>query len=176
MALTKQQKDDVVAKVTGLLADSKMTVVANYAGLSVKDMQELRKAAKEQDVTIGVLKNRLVKVALKDNDALKDLNTDVLNGQLAYAFGLSDEVAPAKVLAEFAKKHDRLEIVGGFNADAEVFDVAQIKQLSSLPSKDALLGQVVGTIAAPLSGFVRVIGGNLNGLVNVLNARKDSIA
>ena len=175
MALTKQQKDDVVARVDGLLSDSKMTVVARYAGLSVKKMQTLRKEAKSQDVVIGVLKNRLVKVSLKNNDKLKDIDADMLKGQLTYAFGMSDEVAPTKVLADFAKENPALELVGGFNSEAEIFSVDQIKQLSSLPSKDALRGQVVGTIAAPLTGFVRVVGGNLNGLVNVLNARKQAI-
>ena len=175
MALTKEQKDAVVEKTSQLLADSKMTVVAKYTGLSVKDMQELRKKAKEQDVVIGVMKNRLVKVALKANDSLKDIDTAMLNGQLSYAFGLSDEVAPAQVLAEFGKEHEALELIGGFNADAEMFSSEQIKQLSKLPSKDALRGQVVGTIAAPLTGFVRVVAGNLNGLVNVLNARKQAI-
>ena len=157
--LTKQQKDDVVARVDGLLSDSKMTVVARYAGLSVKKMQTLRKEAKSQDVVIGVLKNRLVKVSLKNNDKLKDIDADMLKGQLTYAFGMSDEVAPTKVLADFAKENPALELVGGFNSEAEMFSVDQI----------------VGTIAAPLTGFVRVVGGNLNGLVNVLNARKQAI-
>jgi len=175
MALSKAQKDEAVDKVTGLLNDSKMTVVAKYTGLSVGEMQGLRSAAKQNNVTVTVVKNRLVKVALKQHQTLSGLDTGMLEGQQAYAFGLDDEVAPTQVLAKFAKEHDALEIIGGFNEAGELFTAEQIKQLSTLPSKDALRGQVVGTIAAPLSGFVNVLAGNIRGLANVLNARAQAI-
>lgn len=114
MALSKQQKEDAVAKINDLLTSSKMTVAAKYTGLGVKEMQQLRRDAKANGVTITVVKNRLVKVALKDQDALKDLDTTMLEGQLAYAFSLDDEVAGPQVLAKFAKEHNELEFIAGF--------------------------------------------------------------
>ena len=176
MALSKDQKNDVVAKVDGLLAESKMTVVARYSGLSVKNMQELRAKGKEAGVSVIVAKNRLVKVALGNNDALKDLDTSMFQGQVGYIFGLEDEVAATQIAANFAKEHESLEIIGGFNAQGELFTADQINQLSKLPSKDAMRAQLVGTIAAPLSGFVTVMSGNLRGFVNVLNARREAIS
>jgi len=176
MALTKGQKNDVIAKVDGLLAESKMTVVARYSGLSVKNMQELRAKGKENGVAVTVAKNRLVKVALQKHDALKDIDVEMFKGQLAYIFGTEDEVVATQTAANFAKEHESLEIVGGFNAQGEIFTADQITQLSKLPSKDAMRAQLVGTIAAPISGFVTVMSGNLRGFVNVLNARREAIS
>jgi len=175
MALSKQQKDDAVVKINGLLASSKMTVAAKYTGLAVKQMQQLRKEAKQSGVAITVVKNRLVKVALKEQPNLKELDTSGIIGQLAYAFSLEDEVAAPQVLAKFAKEHPQLEFITGFNEAGEQFSSEQIVQLSKLPSKDVMRGQLVGTIAAPLSGFMNVMSGNIRGLANVLNARKAAI-
>lgn len=175
MAISRAKKEEIVAHISELLSESRMTVVMNYSGLTVKEMQELRKNAREQDVVVTVAKNRLVKLALSSNKALKDVSTDVLSGQVGLAFGISDEVAPAQVLADFAKEHPSLELVGSFNADGAEFSAEQVAELAKLPSKDVLRGQVVGTIAAPLSGFVNVLQGNMRGLVNVLNAQKQAL-
>ncbi len=175
MALSKEQKNDVIAKVDELLGTSKMTVVARYSGLSVKNMQELRAKGKENGVAVTVAKNRLVKVAMQNHDALKGLDVEMFKGQLAYIFGIEDEVVATQTAANFAKDHSNLEIVGGFNEQGELFTPDQIKQLSKLPSKDAMRAQLVGTIAAPLSGFVTVMSGNLRGFVNVLNARSKAL-
>lgn len=175
MAITKQKKEEVVARVAELINDSKLTVFANYSGVSVKDMQELRRSARESDVKITVAKNRLVKIALANDDVLKSVDTGILEGQLAMAVSPGDEVAPAQVLANFAKTNPSLEIVGAYDGEGKQLSADEVKALSKLPSKDVLRGQLVGTIAAPLSGFVRVVNGNLSGLVNVLNARKEAI-
>ena len=175
MAISRQKKEEIVAGVSDLLSQSKMTVLVNYSGLSVKEFQQLRREAKEQSVKITVAKNRLVKLAVKGQDNLKDIDANLLQGQLALAFGLSDEVAPAQVLANFAKTHPQLEFVAGFNADGTTFTTDQLEALSKLPSKDVLRGQLVGTIAAPLSGFVSVLSGNIRGLAYVLQARKEQL-
>ncbi|HIA91732.1 TPA: 50S ribosomal protein L10 [Candidatus Saccharibacteria bacterium] len=175
MAISRIKKEEIVAEISDLLAQSKMTVLVDYSGLGVKQFQELRRRAKAEGVTITVAKNRLVKLALSKNDTLKDVDDSMLTGQLAIAFGVEDEVAPAQILAQFAKEFNALEFVGGFNADGEVFDASQITALSKLPSKDILRGQVVGTIAAPLTGFVGVLSGNIRSLGYVLNARKQQL-
>ena len=175
MALSREQKDAIVAELTELLSSSKIIVFANYEGLTVKQAQELRANARENGTIVKVVKTRLLKHVMAQVDGYKDANVDALSGQLLYTFNNDDEVAPAQILAQFAKKNPALELTGAINSDGEVMDQAQVKQLADLPSKDQLRGQLVGTIAAPLTGFVTVMSGNLRGLVNVLNARAQEL-
>lgn len=176
MALSKDKKAEVVSDVSALLSTSKLTVIAKYAGTSVKSMQQLRNDARQNGTTVRVVKNRLVKKALLDNDKFKEIDTNLLSGQLLYAFNSQDEVAPAQSLAAFAKTEPQIEFVGGINADGSILTADDIKALASLPSKDQLRAQLVGTIGAPLSGFVRVVSGNVRGVLNVLNARADQLS
>lgn len=175
MALSQEKKEAIVDDLVEHLSGTKMTVMACYTGMTVKDAQELRKLARENGTSLVIVKNRLVKVAMSKVDALKDVDTSGLEGQLMYAFNPDDEVAPAQTLANFAKTHPVIDLKGAFDSNGELMDEAQVKQLASLPSKEQLRGQLVGTIAAPLSGFVNVLSGNMRGLVNVLNAREQQL-
>ncbi len=103
MALNREQKEHVVAEVKELLASSKLTVIAKYQGLSVKDMQALRRQATEQATVIKVVKNRLFRLAASQTEAFKSADLGNLTEQLVYAFSNEDEVAAAQVLAKFAK-------------------------------------------------------------------------
>ncbi len=176
MALSKDKKAEVVKTVSELLNSSKLTVVAKYSGTSVKAMQELRLQAKQNATAIKVVKNRLVKQALAKTDHLKAVDTTILGGQLIYAFNAEDEVAPAQVLANFAKQETQIEFVGAINAEGQMLSSEDVKALASLPSKDQLRAQLVGTIGAPLSGFVNVLSGNIRGVLNVLSARADQLS
>lgn len=176
MAITQDKKKEVISEVQNHLDRSKLTVLADYKGLNVKETQELRKTLRDEGVGYKVAKNTLVRIAVKAHKNLKDIDESIFNGPTALAFGYDDEVAPAKLLVDFAKSHNALEVLGGFNAAGDVFDADQIKQLAQLPSKDVLRGQLVGTIAAPLSGFVNVLTGNTRGLINVLNARSQTLS
>lgn len=171
MAVSRQKKEETIAALSDLLVSSKMTVFAHYEGLDVAGAQKLRRDARADGTVIKVVKNRLFRVALSKNDTFKDMDTSALTGQLLYAFNAEDEAIPAKTLAEFAKSNPGLNLKGAFNASGELFDESQVKQLATLPSKDELRGHLVGTINAPVSGFVNVLAGNLRGLVQVLNAR-----
>jgi large subunit ribosomal protein L10 len=175
MALSKDKKAEVVSEVSELLSTSKLTVVAKYSGTSVKSMQELRRQAKDSNTIISVVKNRLVKKALQQSEKFADTDTGILTGQLMYVFNSEDEVAPAQVLAAFAKGEPQIEFVGALSADGSLLSADDVKYLASLPSKDQLRAQLVGTIAAPLSGFVNVLSGNVRGVLNVLNARADQL-
>jgi large subunit ribosomal protein L10 len=176
MALSKDKKTEVVAEMSQLLADSKLTVLAKYAGTSVKSMQELRAQAKQNGTKVSVVKNRLVIKAMTGHDQFKNFDTSVLKGQLMYAFNTEDEVAPAQVLANFAKNQPQIEFVGGINTDGQLLSADDIKALASLPSKDQLRAQLAGTIAAPLSGFLTVMSGNIRGVLNALNARAEQLS
>ncbi|MBI5358001.1 50S ribosomal protein L10 [Candidatus Saccharibacteria bacterium] len=175
MALSKQQKEDIISEVSSLLEASKLTVVANYKGTGVKQLQDLRKQAKETGTKVKIVKNRLVVKALSESEKFKTVDTSQLNEQLLYAFNSEDEVAPAQALAKFAKANPSLVFVGGITAEGEFIGADDVKALSSLPSKDQLRAQLIGTINAPLTGFVGVLAGNVRGVMNVLNARAEQI-
>jgi len=175
MALSKDQKAAVVSEVADLLEKSKMTAVAQYKGVNVKSMQALRKSARDNGTVVRVVKNRLVIQALKNVDKLKNADIGSLKEQLIYAFNADDEVASAQALANFAKTETNLQFVGAFTDDGVFMSVEDVKALASLPSKEQLKGQLVGLFAAPLSGFVNVLSGNIRGILNVLNARVQSL-
>jgi large subunit ribosomal protein L10 len=175
MALTKDQKNTIVSDTAKLLSEAKMTVVASYPGTTVSSIQTLRKQARENGTTIRVIKNRLVIKALSQTENLKDIPTTAITGQLLYAFNNEDEVAPAQVIANFAKTSPTLEFIGAFTAEGQFLGTDDVKALASLPTKDQLRGQLVGTIAAPLSGFVNVLAGNVRGVLNVLTARSKQL-
>lgn len=175
MALSKEKKAEVVNEVTNLIDTSKMTVLADYRGVNVKAMQALRKAAKQNGTVVKVFKNRLVIKALTNTKNCQATDTSALKAQLLYAFNAEDEVAPAQALANFAKNEPNLEFVGAITADGQFIDANDVKALASLPSKEQLRAQLVGTIGAPLNGFVNVVSGNLRGFLNVLSARGENL-
>lgn len=175
MALTKARKSDIVGEVSQLLGESKMTVLASYPGTSVKAMQSLRRDATDGQTKVKVYKNRLVIKALSADERWKSVDTTAIKGQLLYAFNAVDEVAPAQALAAFAKNNPTLEFVGAITADGQFISSDDVKALAELPSKDQLRAQLVGTIGAPLSGFINVLSGNIRGVLNVLQARADAL-
>lgn len=175
MALTKEKKQEIVSDITSLLTDSKLTVIAKYPGTTVKAMQTLRKQAKENGTQLRVLKNRLVIHAIKNSESLKDVDTSSLSGQLIYAFNSEDEVAPAQALANFAKTNPTIEFVGAITAEALFINAEDVKELAALPSKNELRSMVVGTLSAPLGGFINVTIGNVRGVLNILNSRAEAI-
>ena len=175
MALSKDEKNAIVSDVAGLLESSKLTVVAAYTGTTVKAMQQLRREGRDNGTQVRVVKNRLVIKAIGQVDRMKGVETDALTGQLLYAFNADDEVAPAQTLAKFAKLNPTVAFVGAITADGNFIAADDVKALAALPSKDQLRGQLVGTIAAPLTSFMRVLNGNLTGFLYALQARADAI-
>ena len=154
MAISKDKKNTLVADLTALLSDSKMVVYAKYEGLTVKELQELRKLARESDVKIKVVKNRLVKVAMKEIAAYKDTDASALTGQLLYALGTDEDFDAAKILTKFAKTHDKMELIGGFNAEGATLSKEEVTTLGNLPTKNELIAQVVDTLLSGVNGIV----------------------
>ncbi len=174
MAITRQAKELAVAELSGELANLKLAVLTDYRGLSVREVTELRGKLREEGMSYRVTKNTLLRLATKSTPALADIDPQTFTGPMALAISSDDEVAPARVIFQYAKDHKALEIVGGITGDGDVLSADQVKALATLPTRDQLLGQVVGTIAAPLSGFVGVMGGNVRGIVTVLSAIKEA--
>lgn len=171
MALTKAKKEEVVSEVTQLITDSKLTVVAKYQGTSVAQIQELRKAAKEDGTSVKVIKNRLFKQALKGNDTYKDANVSQLTDQLLYAFNVTDEVAPAKSLAAFAKTNPSIVFVGAYTAEGAFIGADDVKALASLPSKNELIADLLATLDSPLNDVMSGLSGGLGGILSGLEAK-----
>ena len=154
MAISKDKKNTLVADLTELLSNSKMVAYAKYQGLTVAELEELRKLARESGIKIKVVKNRLVKVAMKEIAAFKNTETDGLVGQLLYAIGTDEDFDAAKVLAKFAKTHKVLELTGGFNDKGENLSKEEITTLGSLPTKNELIAQIVDTLLSGINGIV----------------------
>ncbi|AMP21395.1 50S ribosomal protein L10 [endosymbiont 'TC1' of Trimyema compressum] len=164
-----EKKQVVVSEIKERLDSATSVVVADYRGLSVEEATELRKQLREAGVDFKVLKNTLVKRAC--NDAGIEGLEDVLKGPTAIAFS-EDAVAPSKILFDFAKSHKLLEIKGGL-LEGKAVEIAQLKALAMLPSKEALLSQVAGAFAAPMQTMASLFAAPIRDLVGVVNAVKE---
>ncbi|MFD0716777.1 50S ribosomal protein L10 [Paenibacillus sp. GCM10027626] len=149
-----QAKQEAVEVLTEKLRESSCTVVADYRGLNVMQVTELRKQLREAGVEFQVLKNSLLRRATVGAELTK-LN-DVLTGPTAVAFSKEDAVAPAKILNEFAKKNDALKLKGGV-VEGNVFDENEIKALAELPSREGLLSMLLSVLQAPMRNFALAV-------------------
>jgi large subunit ribosomal protein L10 len=154
LSLNRSEKQAVIDEVTGLAAKAQTLVVAEYRGITVADMTRLRSQARENGVTLSVLKNTLARRAVAGS-AFAVLS-DQMSGPLIYGFSV-DAVAAAKVVADFAKTNDKLVIRAGAFA-GKILDVNGVKQLANIPSKEVLLAQVCGLLMSPMSRTAVVLG------------------
>lgn len=171
MALSKTKKNEVVAEVAELLDSSKLTVVAQYQGTTVKAIQALRREAKGNGTRVSVVKNRLVIKALEGNDTLKNVDKSALTGQLLYAFNAEDEVAPAQILNTFARSNPSIQFVGAITADGQFMPADDVKALATLPSKNELIAQVVATLLSPVHDVTNALSGNLHAVLDGVEAK-----
>jgi large subunit ribosomal protein L10 len=153
LSLNLEDKKAVVAEVSAQVANAQTIVVAEYRGIEVGHLTVLRAKAREQGVYLRVLKNTLAKRAVADT-AFAGL-ADQMTGPLIYSIGV-DAVAPARVLADFAKTNDKLVVRAGAYG-GKVLDKSGVQALASIPSREVLLAQLLGVMQAPISGFARVI-------------------
>lgn len=170
---TINQKREVVDGISSKMKNAKAMVFADYRGLTVEQDTELRSALRKAGVDYKVVKNTLTRFAAKEN-GLEGLDT-FLNGPTAMASSDSDPVAPAKVLSEYAKKFEKLELKVGV-VEGRVIDINGVKALAELPPREVLIARVLGGFNAPISGFVNVLNGNIRGLVVALQAIADQKA
>jgi len=172
MPKTKEQKEQIIQDLVDKLAKHKSLVFTDYKGISVSDAADIRKQCKDQGAEYIVAKKTLIQLAL-DQAGIKDIDVKSMEGNMALVIGFEDEVAPAKIAAEFAKDHETFQLLGGI-MENQYIDLAKVEALSKVPSKAELLAKLVGSINAPVSGFVNVLAGNLRNLVGVLNAIKET--
>ncbi|AZB41243.1 50S ribosomal protein L10 [Bacillus sp. FJAT-42376] len=148
-----ESKKQIVEEITTKFRESKSTIVVDYRGLTVAQVTELRKSLREAGVEFKVYKNTMTRRAVEAAE-LTGLN-DALTGPNAIAFSTEDVVAPAKVLNEFAKKNEALEIKAGV-IEGNIASVEEIKALADLPSREGLLSMLLSVLQAPIRNFALV--------------------
>ncbi|MBX3611838.1 MAG: 50S ribosomal protein L10 [Hydrogenophaga sp.] len=154
MSLNRSEKEAVITEVTGLAAKAQTLVMAEYRGITVASMDQLRVSARKSGVSLSVLKNTLARRAVAGSAF--EVASEEMTGPLVYGFS-EDAVAAAKVVADFAKTNDKLVIRGGVYAGKKL-DVEGVKQLASIPSKEVLLAQLCGLLMSPISRTAVVLG------------------
>ncbi len=167
MSKNFELKQQVVAEIKEKLEKTQSLVLYDYRGLTVAEVTELRNQCRKAGVEYVVYKNTLVSLALKE---LGVEGADaMLKGPTAFAFGMTDAVAPAKILTEFVKKVKKTEIKGGL-LENQVLDVAGVQALADLPPKEVLIAKMMGSLNAPITNFVGVLSATLRSLVYAIDA------
>lgn len=164
--MLRNEKDAVIAEVTQLLTDTDNLFVSDYRGLTVAELAELRGKLRESGARFKIVKNTLGGIAA--DKAGREPVKELMSGPTAVTFCGDDLVGAAKALADFAKTHPQLELRGGL-LDASLIDSADVKAIASLPPRDVLVAQLVGTMAAPMTGLVTVLQGTISGFVRALD-------
>ena len=182
MPKTKAQKAEIVAKVADRLKRMKAAAFSQVSGYTMADADKLRVKAAEQNVEVFITKRTLLALAAKEA-GIEGMDANGMEGSILTAVSYADEVSAAKLLKELAtsKKFESkdksltMQLVAGI-LEGRFVNAEEVGRLADLPSRQQLLGQLVGTLNAPVSGFVNVLAGNLRGLVTVLGAIKEKKA
>jgi large subunit ribosomal protein L10 len=167
MGISRNEKQVLVQELVEQLGQAKGAVLTDYKGINVNKLTDLRRQLRKEGVEFKVVKNTLAKRAANEL-GIEELNP-YLEGPTAIAFSLEDPVAPAKAISNFIKANKVLEIKAGL-VEGKVISLAGVQALADLPSREMLIAQVVGAMAAPLSGFVNVLQGPIRKLGYALEA------
>lgn len=161
-----EQKKQVVNEMVEKFKAATAGVFVDYRGLTVEEDTELRRKFREAGVEYKVVKNTLTSRAAKEV-GLEALDP-ILNGPTALAMSVDNPVAPAKIIAEFAKKHEALEVKAGF-MDGAVMSVAEVNTLAATPTREELLAKMMGSMKSPISGLVRLLNTIVEGGVEMVD-------
>ncbi len=167
---TKQFKNEKIEYYKKQFENAKVAVVADYRGLSVEEITELRRNLQKEQADLTVTKNTLFKVASKDSKF--EVIQELMQGPTAVAFGYGDEVAAAKILAKFIKENKKGEIIGAV-LEGKILTKEEAARLATMPSKEELYAKILGSINSPASGIIYSINGVMSALVRAINAVKD---
>lgn len=171
MALTLEQKKAVVAEVAEVAKSALSVVAAEYRGITVGQMTQLRAKARKEGVYLKVAKNTLVRRAVEGTDF--ECMSEQLTGPLLFAFSIDDPGAAARLVKDFAKDNDRL-IPRLVSVGAQLFDAGELERLSKLPTRDQALSMLMGVMKAPIEKFVRTLAEPHAKLVRTIAAVRDS--
>ena len=157
MALTKQKKQKNVTDIKEKIAKQKSVVFTDFSKVNSKDLFTLRKQLKEAGCALKIGKKTLIRIAFGQSGISywNKINASI-PGQLALVFGIEDEIAPARIANQFAKKNENFKILGGI-FEGKFIDREKVLVLANLPTKLELLGRLVGSLSSPMASFVRVL-------------------
>lgn len=167
------EKTTKVAEIKDKLTNSEGVILIDYRGLTVKDMQEFRSSVRDAGGEVKIYKNTLTEIALREL-AMPTMD-EYLVGPTGFVFGHEESVAPAKAIVDFAKKHPSLEIKGGFVANA-VVDVAAVKAIAALPTREELYAKLMGMLLNPVRGFMSMANAPAGAFARTLQAVADQKA
>ncbi len=170
--MNRQFKEENVAELKETLSNVASLIVTDYRGLTVEQVNRLRSEIRKAECTYRVVKNTMVKLAIKDT-GMESL-TPLFKGPTSIAYSESDPVGPAKVIDKFAKDLKHLDIKGGY-LDGKALDEAGVKRLAEMKSKDELRSEFLMLLQAPAQNFVRLLIAAPQNFAYLLNARKDSL-
>ncbi len=173
MAKSRQQKEEMVADLTDKMSRSKAVVFAQVSGYTMAEANSLREVAEKEGLEVAMVKKTLVERAAKE--AGIELFRDSIPGSTLALFSYDDEISPARVITNFAKNRESITVTAGI-LEGNLVGMETVTAFASLPSREELLAKLVGSINAPVSGFVNVLAANLRGLVQVLGAIKEQKA
>ena len=168
---TKEFKNQKIEYYKKQFENAKVAIVADYRGLTVEEITELRRGLQNSEGDLTVTKNTLCKVATKDTSY--ETIAEIMQGPTAIAFGYGDEVSAAKILAKFIKENKKGEILGAV-LDGKVLTADEAKKLASMPSKEEIYAKILGSINSPASGIVYSINGVMSALVRAVAAVRDT--
>jgi large subunit ribosomal protein L10 len=171
--MATSQKEALVGEIKDRLNEAGALLLVDYRGLSVKEMQELRRSLRAAGSELKVYKNSLTEIAIREL-ALPDLDS-YLAGPTGIVFTGEDPVAPAKALTAFARQHNLLEVKGGL-VENVVVDADGVKAIATLPSREELIAKLLGTMLSPLTGFARVLNGPVEAFARSVQAVADQKA
>ncbi|MHB0876603.1 MAG: 50S ribosomal protein L10 [Anaerolineae bacterium] len=172
MAISKAKKSELLQQYSGELEGAQAVLLTNCAGLTVAQMQRVRRALRQEHSTAEVLRNALFAIAAER--AGRPNLAEAPQGATLAVFCKGDASSPAKTLMALSREFERLKPYGGALGD-RLLSSADLETLSNLPSREVILSQLVGGLQAPVYGFVAVLGGVLRGLLYALQARVDQL-
>lgn len=163
--MDRAQKEKLVEELGQIFESSGVVVVSHYEGMTVAEMQDLRAKMREAGGSVRVAKNKLAKIALDGKPCASIAN--YLTGMTVLAYS-EDPVAAAKVVNDYAKENSKLEILGGAMGDSAL-DLAGVKAVAAMPSREELIASIVGCIGAPASNIAGAIGAPASNIASILS-------
>lgn len=174
MTVTKEHKSEMLQELVDKFARTKTVVFADYRGINVKNVSELRNQLRKEQAEFKVSKKTLMRIAIEKNN-LPAVEADAMPGTIAAVFSYQDELAAIRILSKFAKKNENLKLIAGI-IEGKAIGPDMLKRYAAIPSKEILMAQLVNRMMSPVSGFHSVLHGTLSGFVRAMSAYKDQKA
>lgn len=168
MPLNKEQKAELIKDLSDRFSRAKSVSFSDYRGLTVNEMQELRRKLREQGIEYKITKKTLIRLACQAA-GIKEIPREAMEGPVGAAFAYGDEIAPFKAIATVAKQFEKLQLLGGV-MNGNLVSNKDATELSKLPSREELLAKLVGTLVAPIAGFQGTLTGVMRKFVATVDA------